>query len=428
MKLFIVATPLFDASMTVEAYRMCDQSGDKALSIKNDFRGKVEALQSPGLDLLGKIGIEPLALDKPLFVDINRIQLMKGSPTQLRTIPPERLVCVLPGGLPADADLLERCQNLKGLGYSIALENFPLAGIESPYFVYADYLIVKYRDPRYKDIVKTMTYEHPNVRLVVADLPDDESYQKVTKDRDTRRALVGGAFYSRPITKGVIQVNPLKVNALQLLREVNLPDFELADISDIIGRDPALTISLLRFINSSASGLSRRVDSIQQAVAIMGQQEVRRWGTIAISVNLAEDRPGEVTRLSLIRAKFAENLAGAFELGVFQNQLFMAGLFSLLDVILRKPMEMAIKEVAVDDKVRQALVEHSGELYPVLELIYAYEHASWDQVSILMIRHNTDIDTVSTAFVDALKWYTLLLTSIDEQGEIDEQKEKAATP
>ncbi|MDL2294080.1 HDOD domain-containing protein [Ruminococcaceae bacterium OttesenSCG-928-D13] len=416
MKIFIAATPIFNAAMEVEAYRMCDKSGERALPQQNDFRfSKADALLTPGLDLLEQIGVEPLAADKPLFVDINRMHLLKGNPTNLKEIAPERLVCVLPGGLPDDEALLERCENLKNLGYPIAIENFPLSGVNSPYLRYANYLILKNNDVRRDEIIRAMANQHPKIRLVLSRVADTAAYEWASRDKLTRDALFSGDFYSRPITKGDVQVSPLKVNALQLLREINRDDFELSDISAIIGRDPSLSISLMRFINSSASGLSRRVDSIQSAVAIMGQQEVRRWGMVAITENLAEDRPGEVTRLSLIRAKFAENLAGIFELGVFQSQLFIAGLFSLLDVILSKPMEQAVQEVAVNEKVRQALVDKTGDLYPVLELIYEYERAEWDTVSILLIRNNVDIEAVFDAFVDALTWYNQLLTSIDEQ-------------
>jgi EAL and modified HD-GYP domain-containing signal transduction protein len=149
-------------------------------------------------------------------------------------------------------------------------------------------------------------------------------------------------------------------------------------------------------------------------VAILGQKEVRRWATVAISVSLAEDRPGEITKLSLVRAKFAENLALAFELGIFQSNLFMAGLFSLLDVVLEKPMAEAVKEVAVDDRVKKALVDKTGELYTVLDLIYTYERADWDKVSIIGIRNNVDMEMVIQAFLDALVWYNQLLASIDE--------------
>lgn len=415
MKTFIVAIPLFDASMTVDAYWLRAQSGEKMLASGNDFRSKNDEWLNPGLDLLEKVGVEPFAADKRLFVDINRYQLLMGAPAN-RSLPADRLVSVIPGGLPRDDELLEKCRELQRKGYVIAIHNFPLSGLSSPYFDYADYLILNPKDPRYAEIAKAMAANLRHVRLVVQDIPDTAAFNAARGNASTKGALFSGQFYSKPVTSGSGNISPLKVNVLNLLKNVNTPDFDLRDIARIIERDPALSISLLRFINSSLAGQKRKVDSIMGAVAIMGQEEIRRWAAVAIQINLAEERPGEVTRLSLIRGQFAENLAGAFELGVFQNSLFITGLFSLLDVILERPMIEAMQDVAVDQKVYDALVNRRGPLSPVMDIIYAYERADWDQVAILMIRNNTNIEAVSTAFVDALVWYNRLLSSIDAQA------------
>jgi len=113
-----------------------------------------------------------------------------------------------------------------------------------------------------------------------------------------------------------------------------------------------------------------------------------------------------------------------FEKGVFQHSLFMAGLFSLLDVILKKPMEEAIKEVAVDNMVYAALVEKKGVLFKVLDFIYKYEHADWNNISIIMIQNNISGEDVNKAFVEALVWYHQLLISIDEEKAESEMVEE----
>ncbi len=258
---------------------------------------------------------------------------------------------------------------------------------------------------------------------MIYNVPSMDAYSGLKYDK---HALFTGDFYSQPITKGRAVISPIKVNALHLLSQVNQEDFDLTDIVRIIERAPYFTISLLKFMNSVTADPEKQVESIRQAVAILGQKEVRQWAAVALSVTLAEDRPSEITKLSLVRAKFAENIAGAFDLGVFQSNLFITGLFSLLDVILEKPMDEALKEVAVDHRVRRALVDKEGLFYPVMEMIYAYERADWDRTSILMIQKNTDIDHVSKAFLDALVWYNQLLAAIDATKEADLPKEITA--
>ena len=85
------------------------------------------------------------------------------------------------------------------------------------------------------------------------------------------------------------------------------------------------------------------------------------------------------------------------------------GLFSVLDVILEEPMVEALKKVTVSEGVRDALVGHTGALAPVLELIVQYELANWQEVSRLLLMDRVEVDTVSTAYQEALKWYRTLM-------------------
>ena len=410
MKVFIVGVPLFNKDMAVKAYRLCDRSGDRALGIQNDFRRMSEAFISPGLDLIERIGLEPFAGDKLLFADLNMYQLLVGRPSNIG-INPSKLICVLPGDIPINDRVVERCAGLKEKGYRLALEGIPETIDDNPLISMADYLILDYLAPNF-------TTSHFNARtylsklnLVFSNIPDTESCDRLMARNPN--ALFTGGFYSSPITEGNTELSPVKVNALQLLNLVHRQDFEFEETVKIIERDPYLTISLLKFINSAAIGLSRKVDSIMSAVTILGQNEIRRWATVAISISLAEDRPGEITKLALIRAKFAECLAPAFGLAEEQQSLFLIGLFSLIDVILQLPMEEALKEVALDDKVNYALGKRQGSLYNVLEFIFTYERADWDQCSIMMIQHGVDFEAVNQAFIDATFWYHSLLNIID---------------
>jgi len=99
----------------------------------------------------------------------------------------------------------------------------------------------------------------------------------------------------------------------------------------------------------------------------------------------------------------------------------MMGLFSLLDVILEKPMESAVKEVALDESVREALVDKTGDYYKVLDFIYAYEHANWDAVAIKMVQNDLKLEELTTAFIEALVWYKTLLDAIGDGSEEPEK-------
>lgn len=412
MNVFVTAIPLFDPHMSVEAYRIAMHNGERLLGLAEDHQSMGDMLLTPALDILEEIGIEPFASDKALFVDINPYQLLMGAPLNKR-IDSSRLVCVLSQETPADAATMEKCARLKAAKARIAYCVPRRAFVKNALTDIADYFIVDHLRTEASVMQNMPRHMTRGQRLIIENVSDMPAFQRYG---NMSRTMFSGKFYNQPVTLGKSKIAPVKVNALNLMRQTAAADVDLISVARTIERDPALSISLLRFINSPAVNVKRHIESIRGAVAILGTKELQRWVTVALSISLAEDRPGEITKLSLVRAKFAENLATVFEMGALAQGLFMAGLFSLLDVILQKPMDEAIQEVAVDKGVRETLVERKGKMYEVLDFIYAHERADWDGVSINIIRNNIDPAAARAAYIDALEWYRQLLEDIDENA------------
>jgi len=396
--------------MSVGAYRLNSRAGGKLLGMMAEEMSMSDAVLSPGLDLVKTLGVEPLTGGCPLFIDINEYHLLMRVPQTL-DISPELLICVLPNNIKTDDSVIERCKELKERGFRIAIEGFLEGHTKNPLFEHIDFVVVDVTDFEVGEKFKaTITALSSLKGVVINNISEMETFNALSGIPGTQYC---GRFFSEPITKGVTKIAPIKINALSLINRINQDDFDLGDIADTISQDPSLSISLLRFINTI---MPRKIESIRNAVAILGQKEVKRWATTAVSLQLADDKPNEVSKLSLIRARFAENLAKPFELGVFSQSLFMMGLFSLLDVILEMPMEKAANEVSLDESVKAALVDGTGNLYNVLDFIHAYEHANWDEIAIHMVKFNLDLEEVTTAYVDALEWYKTLLDAIAEDN------------
>ena len=141
------------------------------------------------------------------------------------------------------------------------------------------------------------------------------------------------------------------------------------------------------------------------AAAILGQKELKKWINTVITKELCADRPNEITRLSLLRAKFAESLAPAFGLTLKASELFLMGLFSVLDIILNVPLEEALVRVNVSKDISEALIHHKGELAEVYDFMNAYENADWQEVCRWLIVKNVSIDTIYEAYTDSMCWY-----------------------
>ena len=193
------------------------------------------------------------------------------------------------------------------------------------------------------------------------------------------------------------------MNYLELMNIVNDADFELTRAADVIGRDTALVVSLLEMVNRTV--VKSEVTSIRHAAALLGQRELKKWINTVITKELCADRPNEITRVSLLHAKFMECLAPVFGMAMKASELFLMGLFSVLDIILRMPMEDALNKVNVSRDIREALLHHQGDLADVYDFMIAYETADWQEVSRIQILRNIDNDAVYKAYMDAVCWY-----------------------
>ena len=158
--------------------------------------------------------------------------------------------------------------------------------------------------------------------------------------------------------------------------------------------------------------INSQITSLRHATAMLGQKELKKWINTAVVHEMYSERPSEMTRLSLIRAKFAENLAPVFGQEGQAQELFLVGLFSVLDVIMEKSMSEALKVIKVSKNISDALIDRQGNMALVLDFMLRYESADWQEVSRQMILQKIDVGPVYEAYMGALLWYRKI--SLDE--------------
>ncbi|MCX4304380.1 MAG: HDOD domain-containing protein [Acetatifactor sp.] len=400
--------PLFDDKMAVRAYSIFSQKDNVFLNPsllgtgKNDGAAVVE-----GLELIERMGIETLSEDREIFVPVSNISIFSDVESQC-SAPHNRIVFLIDHTVPPVDVYVNRLRELKQKGYKLAVRKLSVADYESwrEIFKLTDYMFLNNRKVA---IDKAKTYFkklYPQIRLCAGGIDSMYTYEYL---RDVEKfELYEGEFYRVPVTRGKHEVAPLKVNYIELLNVVNNENFELTVAADVIGRDTALTISLLKMVNRMT--VNSGITTIRHAAAMLGQKELKRWINTAVVNQLYADKPSEITRLSLIRAKFAENLAPLFQLQNKTEELFLMGLFSVLDVILELPMKQALDMVMVTGEVSSALIEDTGKLAPVYDMMKHYEMADWQEVSRLLLLANMDVKQVSGAYLKALSWYKNLMT------------------
>jgi len=401
--MFATLIPLFDEDMAVKAFSLFSQKENFLLNPSMLGTGAYSGVGSiNGLEVIENTDIETLSKDADIFVPVNNASIFADIEEQCKA-PAKRIVILMDNTIEPEEDYYKRIDELKKKGYRFAIRKLLVADFEEYKDIISrlDFILL---DHKRIDISKAKIYFtklFPNVKLCAINIETQEIFEELKAQGGY--TYYEGPFYRIPITKGAVEVAPVKMTYIELMNVVNSPDFDLTKAADVIGRDTALVLSLLKMVNRMS--VNSEITSIRHAAAMLGQKELKRWINTAVTNKLCEDSPGEVTRLSLIRAKFAENLAPLFEEAGQSQELFLMGLFSILDVVLNKPMEEALKIVRVSKAIEQALTKGEGEFGKILKFMRAYEDANWTEVSRVMVLDKIDMDATYQAYLDALKWY-----------------------
>lgn len=401
--------PLFDGTMNVRAYSLFTQKDNFLLNPSHLGTGILDGLSRVnGLDLIKTMGLETLSDEKEVFVEVNNVSIFSDIENQCSENS-DKLVLLADASIIPEESYVNRLSALKNAGFKFAMRKLPVNKFEEyrPILSQTDYILL---DHKKIDISKAKIYFHnvyPNIKLCAVNVDSQEDYDRLVVDGGYD--LYEGEFFRMPAIKNEKDIAPVKINYIELLNIVNDTDFDLTKAADIIGRDTALVISLLKMVNHIA--INSEITSIRHAAAMLGQKELKKWINTAVTNELCSDRPSEITRLSLIRAKFAENLASVFDIGGLSSELFLTGLFSVIDIILEKPMEEALTIIKVSKAISNALLERTGELGEVLNFIIQYENASWQEVSRLLLLKNVSTEQVYKAYSDTLEWYKKLFES-----------------
>lgn len=405
--MMLTLIPFFDRNMSVSAYSLFTRKNNflmnPSLLGSRQFDG---AAYVDGLELIQELGTTTLSGGKPIFVSLNNISIFSSLESECKNAN-HAPILLIDQTFPPVSMYTDRIRELREFGYHFAIRNLPVHCYEdyAPILSQMDYILI---DCQKIDAVKASFYFrklYPDICICASNIPDTETFGKLSPAETI--SLFEGTFFRMPVTRGEHKVSPLKINYISLLNLIEEDDFDLTKAADIISQDTALIISLLRLANTRS--FNSEITSVRVAVSMLGQKDLTRWIQTTVIEKLCSDKPNELMRLSLLRAKFAENLAPVFGMAMRSQELFLTGLFSILDIILDCSMEEALSMVRVSGKIRAALLERTGSLAEVLHFIVKYESAEWQEVSRQLVLKNIEIPDVSHAWVSSLQWYAKLI-------------------
>lgn len=324
------------------------------------------------------------------------------------TLPINRVVIEILENAEPDLKLLETVKRMHTLGFRIALDDFEPGNQWEAFMPYVN--VIKFdirRSPREK-ISDYILANRELLRHAVFLAEKVETYEEFETFKKLGFHLFQGYFFSKPVVTKRNKLAQNRAFALKLMQEVNVESPNLNKIEDLLKRDVSLSFKIMRYAQNilyNTRGISGfRNQSLRDIVVYLGISEMRRFVLVACLTSFEDVTNTEIYYLSLIRAKFCELAAARTSANNISNDAFMAGLFSLLDVILGLPLEELMAQIAVSPEVAKALEANSGELYPYVRLARLYEQRMWDEASDVAHEIGLPSSAISELMNQAAKW------------------------
>ena len=199
---------------------------------------------------------------------------------------------------------------------------------------------------------------------------------------------------------------------LSMLLKKLQQDAETREIVSILKQDAAITLRLLRYINSAANGLREHVASVEHAITLLGRVPLQRWLMLLLcSSNRNQPRAAAVLETALARARFMELVSSSRPVAE-REAIFLTGLLSLIDVILKQPVEHALEALSVTDEIRNAILYSQGIYAATLALARACESTDMSRVVAAAEACAIPPEQASTCYMEALSWTLALQQDI----------------
>lgn len=393
----IARQPILTRDEKVLGYELFFRESYDDVHFSSDF----ETATSNTIDTLNVMGLDVVCDGRLGFINCNRQMLLKE---YFLLLPPDRVVVEVQETVTPDEEVVSACQRLKRAGYQIALDNFGAEDPRGPLVEFAEFLKVDIRrldTGQISDIIRQ--YRNNNRHIVAQKVETRLQFISSVKDGFT---YFQGYFFQIPERMRARQIPGNRAGHLRLLQAISTPVVDLAKVEELIKHDASLCYRLLRYLNSPLLGVSCPVHSIRHAMNLLGEHELVRWLRMATTLAVGHEKCTDLVLSSLVRARFGELIAPKVEHG--KSDLFLIGLFSLMDAILDVPMGVVVEGLSFDTETRDELLtlktEGETRLSPIYRLMIGLEQGDWGQVAGLARKLNLALTFVNRTYTEAMKW------------------------
>jgi c-di-GMP-related signal transduction protein len=396
MEVYVARQPIFTRNRKIYGYELLFRGG--MINAFPDIDGDT-ATSKVLSNTFFTMGMDHVVGRKRAFINFTQDLLLQKVPMMF---PREKVTVEVLEDVSPEPEVVSACREMGEKGYEIALDDFLYRDELRPLIQMANIIKIDFMATSPEEISRYVEKLSPyGVKFLAEKVETHEEFQRAL---DMGFTYFQGYFFSKPQILAGRDISPSKINLMQMVAEVNKEDMKFEELEKTVTRDVSITYKLLRYMNSAYFKRMQEITSIKQAMVLLGQKGVRRFISLIIMAKLASDKPDELLRISIIRARMCELLGKDAPPGVDASELFILGLFSLIDAILDEEMGIVMEKLPISDTVKSTLVNGEGQLSAFLNLVRAYEGGDWESFIDSVSKAGVNEEKVPGYYMDAVGW------------------------
>ncbi|MGM0419208.1 MAG: EAL and HDOD domain-containing protein [Thermodesulfobacteriota bacterium] len=373
MDIFVARQPVFDSNKKTIAYELLFR--DSLNNYFPDIDGNT-ATSKVLSNTFFNIGIQEITNSMPGLINFTRELILNKIPM---VFPKDNIIIEILEDIEPDEEIVHVTSQFKKKGYKIALDDFIFHDkFESLIKISNIIKFDLFETPlnSLDETIDKIRNSNPKIILLAEKV---ETYDEFHKAKEMGFSMFQGYFFSKPEILSNKDIPLNKLSLLQLVSECQKSDLDIEKLVSLIKNDPSVSYKLLKFINSAYFNRPCEIQSIRDAVTFMGSDELKKFINLVAVSGIAEEKPNELMRNSVIRARMCELMGNELKTEFSAEELFTIGLFSLMDAMLDKPMEEVLKNITFSQKFINVLLRKSKTVNILFLIIEAFEKGNWEK-------------------------------------------------
>ncbi len=367
---FIARQPIFDRNLKLFAYELLFRNSPQNSAPQSFCE---ENATAEVLTTSSDIGLDGLVGTQKAFINL---PLRFFQEPDLLLLPPDRVVLEVLENVEVTDIVGKGVKTLYDRGFTLALDD--VVDIDPYVSILPHISIVKLEIPalaRDNWGATISRLRRQGFKVLAEKVETNDEFEELSA---LGCEYFQGYFFAKPNLVSGRRLTASKLGLMQLMVKINDPEIDIETLSELVSRDVTLSLRVLNHVNSAASALNRRVESVREGVVYLGREAIRNIVTL-LTMSSMDDHPVELVAMALRRGRFCELYARECDVED-QASYFTVGLFSVLDALMDAPMEEVVEKFALSSEMRGALVLHDGPKGLSLRVAQALERADFSQL------------------------------------------------